>query len=191
MNKFLQNLIFSFRKPPIVVIFGPGCEHLIKIISHIAGPENKILMICADSNYRKNNLEFLIKKSSLPILVFLENNNSSGLENILSLVKNFSHRGFIVSDKNFSNFRKIKNEAQCRVFTFGLSNEANIFATDINFTEEGTNFKINYGGNIVPFWIKKKTEEKEINALLAVILISVLNGINLVEISQALRNFNF
>jgi len=191
MNKFLQNLIFSFTKPPIVVIFGPGCDFLIKMISHILGEEKKILMICADSNYNKDNLQYLVEKSSLPILAFLENNISPALSNILGLIKDFPGKGFIISDKNFSNFKKIKNEAQCRVFTFGLLGEANIFATDINFTEEGTNFKINYAGHIVPFWIKKKISEKEINDLMAAVLISALNGMNLVEISQSLKNFDF
>lgn len=192
MNKFLQNLIFSFKKPPVVIIFEPGAEFLIKAVSGILKKNKQILMICADSNYKKENLEFLIKKSSLPMLVFLKKENeTSGLENILGLAKILPQHGLVVSDKDFLDLRKIKGESLCRILTFGISGGADIFATDINFSEEGTNLKINYEGKTVPFWFRKKITDREISIILAAILISVLNGLNLVEISQILKKYDF
>ena len=50
----------------------------------------------------------------------------------------------------------------------------------------GTNFKINYQGKIVPFWLESSSKE-QIYSVLAAVAVGVVSGLNLVEISQSLK----
>jgi len=57
----------------------------------------------------------------------------------------------------------------------------------------GINFKINYKGSIVPFWlvtspgITAENAQPEIQKALEMIVVGLINNLNLVEISQALK----
>ncbi len=132
-----------------------------------------------------------------PILVISKNilegqeGESFGLEKILEMIKNFPKAGFVVIDYSLGDFRKIKSEASCRVLSYGFEAEADLRVTDFNIGDNGTNFKINYDGKSIPFWIEQKISEEETNNLLAAILVLAINKVNLVEISQLFKSRNF
>jgi len=73
--------------------------------------------------------------------------------------------------------------------SFGVGSRADFMASDIVLSQEkeaeGTNFKINYKGKVVPVWIKKGDRESIYATLAAAACGDALN-INLVEISSAL-----
>jgi UDP-N-acetylmuramate-alanine ligase len=196
MNNFFKKIIFAFKKTPIVFIFGSQRNFITKTVSHIAKDKNIKLYFADLINYKLKDLKFLIKNSSLPIIIVSNNGEEktgyqADLEKLIEIVKIFPKTGFIVADYDLLLLRKIKNEANCYILTYGLNPEANLFVTDINFGDEATNFKINYEGKTIPLWIEKKLTEAEIKTFLAAIYALLLNKINLVEISQLLRNYSF
>ena len=99
---------------------------------------------------------------------------------IKSFFKKFNSKkaGKEPSDLASKDFFKIKDEIQI---------------SDINVSNEGINFKVNYHGSVVPFWLAcdgeisaEKSNLKVQNALSS-IAIGLTEGLNLVEISQSLR----
>ncbi|MFH1181166.1 MAG: hypothetical protein V1705_02020 [bacterium] len=72
------------------------------------------------------------------------------------------------------------------VLTFGLNEGAAFYASDIN-TDNGLNFKVNYQGNMVPFWLAN-TEKEQVLAILAASAAGKVLGLNLVELSQILSS---
>jgi len=68
--------------------------------------------------------------------------------------------------------------------TLGIEAELDFaWISDEIKTEEETNFKLNYKGSSVPFWIKG-----DLNNFLAAISIAIQSGMNVVEISEKLKN---
>lgn len=72
--------------------------------------------------------------------------------------------------------------------TFGFQEGADFRVTDINLNS-GTNFKINYKGNIVPIWLENLFGKEQIYSALAAAAVGTVLGLNLVEISSALKNY--
>jgi len=84
--------------------------------------------------------------------------------------------------------KAIAAKSRCSKITFGYGEDAKVKGK-IFYGEEGsgTSFKISYRGTIVPFHFSSKTSEKEVCAALAAVAVGIHMGLNLVEISEALR----
>lgn len=213
---FIKKIIFLINKPSVVLIAGNRRLFTGDIIFRILKTkftvrkifnsdfplcQNKkeILILTPKLSDAKNleSFKFLIKKSNQPILVlaylnetFPDEEKQEEVKKICELAKYFPARGFIIDNFDSSIIQQIKNEISARLLTYGFQEGADFRATDINKSEQETNFKINYEGDIVPFWLKNIFEEKEIYSVLATICVGTIKGINLVEISQALKSYN-
>ena len=167
----LEKIILLFKKPRIVVLAENDRERIEGIAATIAGSR------------------FRIKREVL-FAADLEKTKLSSRE---CLVYNFDKEGL----------RKIREKApETKLLTFGFQEGADFQASDLRQGEEdksssspvtaarengGTNFKINYQGKIVPVWLEGSPTREEIYSVLAASAIGVLLGLNLVEISQALK----
>ncbi|MDD2696634.1 MAG: Mur ligase family protein [Candidatus Pacebacteria bacterium] len=101
---------------------------------------------------------------------------------------NLSNKKYLVLNFDDGNVRRFKEKNPSQVVTFGFKEGADFQATDLK-QNGGTNFKVNYQGKIVPIWLQKRAEEKEIYSVLTTVAVSTIFGLNLVEISQALKNY--
>ncbi|GAI57101.1 unnamed protein product, partial [marine sediment metagenome] len=114
--------------------------------------------------------------------------------------------GFLILNFDDETAREIKTETIAHSLTFGFQEGADFQASDIKYqTSEGSeggkegkaifdlntgvNFKINYKGNIVPVWLEKLFGKEQIYSALAAVGVGVIFDLNLVEISQALKNY--
>jgi len=92
----------------------------------------------------------------------------------------------IKSFLNKFNFKKNKEEACLKI-------AADLKICDVNVGQEGINFKANYRGSSVPFWLAEDNEISDEQAGLkvqtatAIIINYLTQGLNLVEISQIMR----
>jgi len=144
--------------------------------------------------------EFLLKKSKLPILVathvgeippdkdFFAAERKETFQ-IKKLAKILPKRGFLILNFDDETIREIQDESLAQSLTYGFQEEADFWASDININLNGTNFKMDYQENIIPFWLKNLFGKEQIYSALAAIAGGVAKEINLVEISQALRNY--
>jgi len=103
------------------------------------------------------------------------------LNNIFSKIKSY-----------FRKPKPLNKEPLSLVFQDYLKIKSELQVSDIKLNG-GINFKINYQGSIVPFWlaadsgITEETAEPKIQEALRIISVSLAHGLNLVEISQSLR----
>lgn len=101
----------------------------------------------------------------------------------------FSSKEYLIFNFDKEDIRPIKEGLPVKTLTFGFQEGADFQVTDIKIND-GTNFKVNYEGKVVPFWLDKILTDEEINSVLTAIAIGTTFDLNLVEISQSLKNFN-
>lgn len=207
-NLSIFNKLRIILKKPKIFIFESGCQFAKKIVFQILKNSNEreklgseILFFETDLKNQKN-FEFLIKNSSFPVLIIIHNEKEkvvlikksvNPVRCLLSNgVKKMPVRGCLIlnfDDENAKEIKEIGESINLKVLTFGFLEGADFQASDINFNLE-TNFKINYQGNTVPVWLKDVLNKEQIYAVLAATAVGTIFDLNLVEISQILKDNN-
>ena len=167
----LDKIKFFLRRPPIIIASGEAQEAIKQVLDSHFRLAKEVLMVSQDFN-------FFIKYSRLPILVADQSIGMASWAEILP-----AHGYLILNSDDDEKWRELKNKTKGKVISFGMGARADIKASDL--TE--TNFKINYRGNIVPVWLEKISGKEQIYAVLAAAAVSEVLGLNLVEISEALK----
>lgn len=218
MFNFLFKLIFFWKKPKIIIITGRGKACAAEAIFQVLRPHFKVgkltnfphslsfgqilgkeILIFETRIEKAENFNFLIKRASLPILLLthigdipFDNDFFAGdrekITEIRKLARILPSQGYLILNFDDETVREIKDETNLQELTFGFQEGADFRATDINLNS-GTNFKINYKGNIVPIWLEKLFGKEQIYASLSAVSIGVIFDLNLVEISQLLKNY--
>ena len=179
----MNKVIFLIKRPPVVLVVGKSSSFAVKVISKIL--ENKKILI-----FESAISDFFLKKSKLPILVITDTENKEEISQIEKLAKIIPVQGFLVLNFDNEIIREIKNETIANFLTYGFYKKADLQVSDLNISSEGVNFKINYQGNIVPFWLKNISGKEQVYNILPAIAVGLIMNMNLVEISQILRNYN-
>lgn len=200
MFNILKKIAFLWKRPKIIIIGGDNRETTAESVFYLLKQyfkvekfsqgfpnilnifQKDILIFDAGliNSQTLKDFKFLIKKSRLPILV-ITNSGDKLLEKISP------SKGYLVLNFDKKESREVKEKNNLQEITFGFQEGADFRATDINLGD-GTNFKINYKGNIVPIWLEKVSNEEEIYPVLGAIAVGIILGLNLVEISNALKN---
>ncbi len=178
----LAKIKFLIEKPKVIVIVGQKRKEIKgKILRVLAGrfKIGKEIFVFEAGEKEINKFNFFLKNSRLPILL------ASGLD------RGFSTKGlpgniFFVLDSADEKLKEINGFGGFKKIRFGLSERNDVFVSDIK-ENGGTNFKINYKGSTVPFWLKEKTDKKEMGIVLSAVSLGLALEMNLVGISQALR----
>lgn len=133
---------------------------------------------------------------------------------IRELSKAMPSHGYLILNFDDETVRKVKDEINLQALTFGFHEGVDFQATDVKLNggdvsdssvaesaARGTNFKINYKGNTVPVWLAptpphqkfwcrgEGVGKEQIYAALAAAAVGTVLGLNLVEVSQALKNY--
>ncbi len=82
--------------------------------------------------------------------------------------------------------KQLAPDAEVEFVTYGFSPDADFYASDQIEADEGINFKLNYKGSSVPIWLKAHGE-KTIETALPAICAAIISGMNIVEVSEALK----
>lgn len=108
--------------------------------------------------------------------------------------------GFAVYNGDDENAKDLIGEKlKCGSLSYGFDKSSDIRAIELDIDKsimsgkkisiKGINFKIEYKGNIVPIFLPNVLGKQHIYAALAAVAVGVANGINLVEISECLRQY--
>ena len=99
---------------------------------------------------------------------------------------------FLFKIKSF--FKKSKKEKSFDlIFQEYLQTKNKLKVSDINFDQQRINFKIDYQGSLVPFWLdcEKNLSPKEIEIkiqeVLSLVAMGLILDLNLISISQFLK----
>ncbi len=204
MNFFLK-LKFLLRKPKLIIVTGNGrfCtkEAIFQVLKNYFKIGKEVLIFETDLKNPEeiNQFNFLIKNSQVPVLVathvgevpfdkdFFAGEQEKTIE-MRKLAKILPPFGYLILNFDDETVREIRAETNLKELTFGFQKGANFRATDIKLNT-GTNFKVSYKGNIVPIWLEKLFGKEQIYAALASIAVGTVFDLNLVEVSQALKNY--
>jgi len=193
----LNKIKFLLTKPKVVIVLGGAKETAKEAISQVLKPHFKvgkeILIIDQDS-------KFFIKHSRLPILVVTHvgeyypdkeffAGDIAQVAEIAKLAEMLPAHSYLILNFDDETVRELKNKSKAHPLTFGFGIRADIKASDLVLTKEGTNFKINYQGNIVPVWLEKLFGKEQVYAGLCAAAVGQVLNLNLVEISEALKSY--
>lgn len=115
------------------------------------------------------------------------------------LIKGLPKSGTAILNYDNEQTRQMANSSSAKVFTFGFHEKATVRAEEVVFSFEkndtgnnlrGISFKLGYGGSFVPVLLPKVVGYNSIYAALAGAACGIAYGMNLVEISEALRDFD-
>ncbi|MDP3991195.1 MAG: Mur ligase family protein [Candidatus Nealsonbacteria bacterium] len=204
IDKFLNKIKFLLRRPKVVIITGRGKETAAQAIKQVLASSFKInkdvLIFQTDL---EEDFSFLIKKSRKAVLVATHvgqyhqekeffSAEEKEVSNIKKLAEALPERANLILNFDDEAIRNLKNVSKARVLTFGLAVRADLRATDIVLLRSpasGTNFKINFQGSIVPVWLEGLFGKEHVYAALSAVAVGEILGLNLVEISSALREY--
>ena len=202
---FLKKLLFLFKRPQVVIIIGNGRSYVSKTILHIlkSFPKKKKILVLESDLLNQNEYKifnFYLRRSKKPILIVThlgeiypdrilvadEEEKTIGARKLARTLPNY---GYLILNSDDEAFQEIKKETKANVLSYGFWEKADFKASDINIDLEGTNFKINVEGNIIPFWLRGLFGKAHIYSILASVALAKINGINLVDFSQIFNEY--
>jgi len=195
MSEFFGKIKYLFKKRPTIVITGKGKSLAKEAISLLI--KDALIFSLKDSQIKKS--EFFLKTSPISVLVIthvgeipFDRDYFAGekeeLKNTIELAKSLPPKSYLVLNYDDEAVREIDDITNLHTFTFGFSERADFFASNLKFNH-GTNFKVNYKGKVVPFWLEGTFGKEQIYTALAAAAVGTIFGKNLVEISQEMRNY--
>lgn len=115
------------------------------------------------------------------------------------LIKNLEKNGWAVINFDDAKSREIAGNLKVKVLKYGFENGADVRAENLIFKFEetrnlnnllGSSFKLNYDGGVVPVVLPKVIGVAAIYSSLAAASVGIALGMNLVEIADALKDFD-
>ena len=202
----LEKIKFLLRKPKVIIVTGEGRvgakEAILLVLKQHFKINDEILIF--ETDFSKHNqikeFYFLIKNSSLPVLVvtqvgdispekdFFAGEKEKTIE-IRKLAKLLPTYSYLILNFDDETVREIKDETNLNEITFGFGQRADFRASDIKLNS-GTNFKLNFEGKVVPIWLEKLFGKEQIYSALAACAVGTIFGLNLIKISQALKDYH-
>ncbi len=171
---------FYLKKPFLIITDNEKIkEFLFKIISpYFLVSEKRVFLLKPSVLILKpiKRIIFFIKHSKLPILI--PDLNTKELRSY------FPPNGYLILNYDKESFGK---EVIANIMTYGFEKGADFLITDLNFLNKEVNFKINYKGNVIPFWVKNIEEKNQVYDVVSAIVASFSLGLNLVEISKVFQ----
>lgn len=192
-----------WKKPKVVIITGNGKKAALEAISEVLKPHFRISkdVLVFETDFKNpadfKKYQFLMKKSELPVLVVThfgeipaDRISFSGKEEetteIREFIKNLPAKRRLIFNFDDDAVRILKKENLANSLTFGYQEGADFMCSDIKVNGE-TNFKVNYDGKTVPFWLDKPADKEKIYSILSASAVGTVFNLNLVEISQSLK----
>lgn len=111
------------------------------------------------------------------------------------LIEQLPKDGYAVLNFDNEKTRKLKDISKAKVITYGFDEKADVQAKELNFSlgkageVQGINFKLSYKGSSVPVFLLNSLGTSAVSACLAGAAVGIIQGMNLIEIAQSLKNF--
>lgn len=111
-----------------------------------------------------------------------------------NLIKGLPPRGWAVLNLDDERVGALAVMTKAQIFTFGLGEKADLRVSNLeqhlqNLDEACLTFKIDYRGSNVPIKLNNIFGQHQVYAVLAAMAVGLIFEMNLVEISQALKNY--
>ena len=188
---FIAKFKFLQKKRPVIIITGERKKIISKAISNLLkdtlDPGEDFLIF--ESKFKDiKNLELLLRTSKKPVLVVagIENISEKEFTTISEFIKTLPEKTNLILSSDDEMVKKMGYFSNLNTLSFGFQEPADFRASDLR-SNGGTNFKVNYQGKVIPFWLKGILPREEIYSAVCAALVATIFGLNLVKISQALK----
>lgn len=196
MQNLIEKLNFFVKKPKVIMIFGENRvrvkDFLTKILKLNFKIGEKVLIVDIDlqdpSSMEK--LSFFVKNSPYPILSFVGNSLlPDQKEKIEKVMETLPDTAKILLNNDDDSLKGLKIRDNINLLTFAANSIADLRVTDVF----EANFKVNYKGSTIPIWFEKPLDlssesiKEEVASVLAAVSIGLMLDLNLVGMSQVLR----
>jgi UDP-N-acetylmuramyl pentapeptide synthase len=192
----IDDLFFKINKPKTIIITGDGGALACKAISGVLAGHFKVgkEVVLVESDLRDRKvIDFLLKNSNFPLFVATgveksyEGNGKEYLETIKDILVSFPEKGIFLADYDDQGLMQAVASFDGNLLTFGFQEGSDLMVSDLI----SDNFKVNYKGSTVPVWMKNIPNKEVIYAALTAASCALKLGMNLIEISQALKKLDF
>ncbi len=214
----ISRIVSSIKSPKIIAVSGKSADVTAEAVfcvfkNYFKSSKTKnpcwkdvllgrVMIVETDlGNLEKTS--FFIKKSENPVLVATNSGDippdrhffdgeKKEAELTLKLFAEMAGRGSLVLNFDDETVREIKDKSIIPTFTFGLQGGSDLTATDVFLTTDpffGTNFKLNFKGRTIPIWLVNLFGKEQIYAALAAAAAAEIYGLNLIEVSESLKNY--
>ncbi|MBZ9573039.1 hypothetical protein KJA17_02575 [Patescibacteria group bacterium] len=213
-NLFLK-FIFLRKKPKVIVVGGVSSSLAVAAIFQVLKNFFKVKKIEEKVRFKdisKNDIlifdfsklsppkkfKFWLKNSSLPILaisslgeippseIIFASPRSPELENLAQFLPSFS---YLILNFDDETVRSIGDKLNVNQITFGFDQGSDFQVIDLRINKNGTNFKLNFEGNILPIWLRNLFGKKNIYSVLAAVCVGYTLNLNLVRLSRNLKSY--
>ncbi|MFH1536410.1 MAG: UDP-N-acetylmuramoyl-tripeptide--D-alanyl-D-alanine ligase [Patescibacteria group bacterium] len=163
-------------------------------------PEILILEMGAD---KPDDIEYLVELApcyvgvitaigeKVPVHVEFFNDISELVKEKIKIVEHLGKDNFAVLNADDKKIMQNANKIKSQVFTFGYDAKADITFSEVsNSLDSGIHFKVSYKGNVVPFNLDNIIGLSGIYAAGAAICVGKAFEMNLVDISESLKDYN-
>jgi len=150
-------------------------------------------------NIAKSDIGVVTAIGDIPVHVEYFKSPEDLIKEKAKLIKFLPPDGFAVLNRDDSAVYDMKEKTKARVITYGFKEDAEIKISNyhlqivkdatIGDVPEGITFKIERGSHLVPFRLASCFGEPQAYASAAATAVGVVLGMNLVEVSDALRDF--
>ena len=187
---FFAKFKFLQKKLPVIIITGEKKKTISRIIKDVLKSRFKVGkdFLVFESKFEDiRNLELFLRTSQKPVLVIsgIENSSEQKIESTSKFIKSLPDKiNLILSFDDV--VKRIGHFLNLNTLTFGFEERADFRVSDMR-SNGGTNFKVNFQGKVIPFWLKEVAQKEQIYSVICAALVATIFGLNLVEISQALK----
>jgi len=193
----ITKLIFLIKKPQLVIISDENdliaktlgfalnnsfFTFSIKKINALDLFQKKIFIFPFDSE----EIDFFLKHCSRTVFIV---NQLKGKVKTEEFIRKLKDKDILFVNLDEEETEALKEIHQENSFGFGFSKTADLILSDVTSDENSANFKVDFSGNIVPIWLTGSWSKKEILAIGGVIITALRFNLNLIQISQVLRNY--
>lgn len=176
----------------------------IKIFPDKSYPEVLALEMAAD---RPKDIKYLTKLATpnqgvVTAISHAHTEFLGSLENIAKekqlIVTCLPASGWAILNADDERVMGMKEKTSAKVITFGTSRQADVRALRIEFEQElkgdnvqikGLRFKVTHAGSVVPVFLPNVIAKTQVYAILAAVATGITFNLNLIEISEALRDY--
>jgi len=128
--------------------------------------------------------------------------NFKTIENIkeekATIIRKLPKNGSAILNFDDLNIRAVSKQTKAKILTFGMDNEADLGGKEVRLKfpsvgaawEPGLSFKLTFKGSFAPIFLPNIISRAGVYAALAGAAAGLIKGMNLIEISQALKKFD-
>jgi len=188
-----------FKKPKLIIVVGDKRDIISDVLFHVFSKYTKTkkvkekvgvdillsfkVLILKTKSENPEYLINLINKADESIVVINSLN-----DNVQKLIDILPESASLVLNYDVREIGDLENKVKNQVLTFGFEEGAS-FKAEIIELEGKNSLKVNHRGNSIPFWSVNDLGDDYIYSALAASAAGEILGVNLLRISEALKDY--